>query len=103
MRSDNLTARGAQNKILEAHALCRISDKCTESTQRYFFGGRTNAEALAGNIRLRCDKGYVMQELGRFPSEEIPEIAEAIANNVSMAQWTQQEIVDKLKAIRMEQ
>jgi len=42
-----------------------------------------------------------MAEIGRHPQEEIVEIAEAIANNRTFDTWTQQEIVDLLKDIRL--
>lgn len=43
----------------------------------------------------------MMQELGRHPEEDIVEIAEAIAGNRKFDAWTQKEIVDLLKDIRI--
>jgi hypothetical protein len=42
-----------------------------------------------------------MQELGRHPEEDIVEIAEAIAGDRKFDVWTQKEIVDLLKDIRI--
>ncbi len=97
----NLTTRGAQNKLLEANVLTTIADHCSEATQRFFLGGRTFKEALAGEPKKFCVKNLVMQELGRHPPDEISEIAEAIANNRTLDTWTQQAIIDLLKDRRL--
>jgi hypothetical protein len=96
-----ITNRGAQDKINSCIALFNICENCTIETQRYFLGGITKAEMLAG-ARKKCKaKHYVMQEIGRHPDEEMVGIAEAIANNRTYDTWTQHEIVDLLKAIRL--
>lgn len=96
-----ITNRGAQNQLNYMVALVEISDNCTMETQRYFLGGITKAEIMAG-VRRKCKgRKYVMAELGRYPQEEIAGIAEAIANNRTYDTWTQQEIVDFLKDLRL--
>lgn len=96
-----ITSRGAQNSINYGTALVKICDHCTIETQRYFLGGITGAEIHAGALPKSKMKRYVMAEIGRHPQEEIVEIAEAIANNRAFDTWTQQEIVDLLKGIRL--
>ena len=99
--SELLTDRGAQNNLNYSSALVKICDHCTARTQRYFLGGVTAEEMHAG-VRPKCKmKRYVMQELGRHPEEDIVEIAEAIAGNRKFDAWTQKEIVDLLKDIRI--
>ena len=98
MIEKNYTSRGAQNYLNQGHVFVKITDKCSEYTQRFFFGGRTFAESGTPKFCMRL---FVMQELGRFPDEDIPEIAEAIAHDEVAATWTQQEIVDALKSIRL--
>ncbi len=99
--SELLTDRGAQNNLNYSRALVEICDHCTVETQRYFLGGITAEEIHAG-VRPKCKmKRYVMQELGRHPEEDIVEIAEAIACNRKFDVWTQKEIVDLLKDIRL--
>ena len=66
-RKKDLTKRGAQNKILEGSAAVIIGSDCSEETQRFFFGGRTFAEAKLGMPKLCTDRNFVMQELGRWP------------------------------------
>lgn len=97
-----LTDRGAQNSLNYGHALVKICDHCTVETQRYFLGGITGEEIHAGVLPKCKMKRYVMQELGRHPEEDIVEIAEAIAGNRKFDAWTQKEIVDLLKDIRLE-
>jgi hypothetical protein len=96
-----ITSRGAQNIINFGHALIEICDYCTIETQRYFLGGNTGAELRTGERKKRKILKYAMEEMGRHPREEIVEIAEAIANNRAFDTWTQQEIVDFLKDIRL--
>ena len=96
-----LTDRGAQNSLNYSSALVEICDHCTVETQRYFLGGITGEEIHAGVLPKRKIKRYVMQELGRHPEEDIVEIAEAIAGNRKFDAWTQKEIVDLLKDIRI--
>jgi hypothetical protein len=100
-RSEILTDRGAQNSLNYSSALVEICDHCTVETQRYFLGGITGEEIHAGVLPKCKIKRYVMQELGRHPKEEIVEIAEAIAGNRKIDAWTQKEIVDLLKDIRI--
>ncbi len=78
-----------------------IDSRPTVETQRYFLGGITGEEIHAGVLPKRKIKRYVMQELGRHPEEDIVEIAEAIAGNRKFDAWTQKEIVDLLKDIRI--
>ena len=99
--SELLTDRGAQNNLNYSSALVEICDHCTVETQRYFLGGITGEEIHAGVLPKRKIKRYVMQELGRHPEEDIVEIAEAIAGNRKFDAWTQKEIVDLLKDIRI--
>jgi hypothetical protein len=96
-----LTDRGAQNSLNYGHALVEICDHCTLETQLYFLGGITRAELHAGARPKRKMKRYVMAEIGRHPQEEIVEIAEEIANNRTFDTWTQQQMVDLLKDIRL--
>ena len=96
-----LTDRGAQNSLNYGHALVKICDHCTIETQLYFLGGITSAELHAGAPPKSKMKRYVMAEIGRYPREEIVEIAEEIANNRTFDTWTQQQIVDLLKDIRL--
>jgi len=96
-----ITNRGAQNIINYGHALAKICDHCTIETQLYFLGGITGKELVAGSLPKHKMKRYVMAEIGRHPQDEIVEIAEAIANNRTFDTWTQQEIVDFLKDIRL--
>ena len=100
-RSEILSDRGAQNSLNYSSALVEICDHCTVETQRYFLGGITGEEIHAGVLPKCKIKRYVMQELGRHPKEEIVEIAEAIAGNRKIDAWTQKEIVDLLKDIRI--
>ena len=96
-----ITDRGAQNQINYAMTLVAIVDECTIETQRYFLGGVTGPETRNG-VRKKCkSKDYVMEEMGRFPGDQIPALAEAIANNRTFDTWTQQEIVKFLKDIRL--
>jgi len=101
MIQEGCTRRGANNSLLSSYSFVKISDGCPEDTQKFFFGGRTKLEALSGKPKLFCQRDYVMQELGRFPDAEITEIANAIAQNPTLHKWTQKEIVDYLKAIRL--
>ena len=101
IHDDDLTPRGAQNFIYRAIAQMQIIEQCTIDTQRYFLGGRTGVEATAGKPKLHREKIYVMQELGRHPRDNIAAMAEAMANNRTFDTWTQQEIVDFLKDIRL--
>ncbi len=80
--SELLTDRGAQNNLNYSSAI-------------------TGEEIHAGVLPKRKIKRYVMQELGRHPEEDIVEIAEAIAGNRKFDAWTQKEIVDLLKDIRI--
>ena len=96
-----LTDRGAQNSINYGHAMVKICDHCTTETQLYFLGGITGTELHAGALPKRKVKRLVMAEMGRHPPEEIVEMAEAMANNRTFDTWTQQEIVDFLKDIRL--
>ncbi len=96
-----ITDRGAQNSLNYSLALVKICDHCTAETQRYFLGGITGEEIRAGVLPKCKIRRYLMQELGRHPEEEIVEIAEAIAGNRTFDSWTQKEIVDFLKDIRL--
>ena len=96
-----ITDRGAQDKLNYSLALVKINNHCTVETQRYFLGGITGEERHAGALPKRKMKRFLMQELGRHPDDEIVEIAEAIAGNRSLDGWTQKEIVDLLKDIRI--
>jgi len=96
-----ITNRGAQNVINYGRAMAEICDNCTIETQRYFMGGITGAEMRTG-VRKKCKiKRYVMGEMGRYPREDIAGIAEAMANNRTFDTWTQQEIVDLLRDMRL--
>jgi hypothetical protein len=101
METKGFTSRGAQNYLGYALTFAIIGKDCSEATQRYFFGGRTSKEALNGEPKKFCVRNLVMQELGRHPIEEIAEIAEAIANNRTLDTWTQQDIANRLKDIRL--
>jgi len=101
MREKGMTRRGANNQLLESYSFVKICDECSEDTQRFFLGGLIRAEALAGKPKLFCQRNYVMQELGRFPDDEIAGIANAIAENPLYRSWTQKEIVEFLKSIRL--
>lgn len=96
-----LTDHGAQNSLNYGHAMATIGDHCTIETQHYFLGGLTGKEVINGSLPKSKMKRYVMTEIGRHPQDEIVEIAEAIANNRTFDTWTQQEIVDLLKDIRL--
>ena len=96
-----ITSRGAQNILNYGHAMVKICDHCTIETQRYFLGGNTGVELRNGERKKRKILKYVMTEIGRHPRDEIVGIAEAIANNRAFDTWTQQEIVDFLKDIRL--
>lgn len=98
---DLISDRGTQNLLYWAKAQRRIGEHCTVETQKYFFGGLTHAEVRAGARAKTKVKKYVMEELGRHPIDEIPEIAEAIANNRAFDDWTQKEIVDFLRSCRL--
>ncbi len=95
------TRRTAYNRNAGYTALLEIMHNCPESTQRYFYGGITPAEEKAGMKIKRCFRNYVMQELGRHPQEEIAGMADAIANNRTFDTWTQKDIVDFLKDLRL--
>jgi hypothetical protein len=96
-----ITRRGAQNHMYYAIALVKICDHCNIETQKYFLGGTTHEEILAGALPTQKTKRYVMEELGRHPEDEIAGIAEAIANNRAFDDWTQKEIVDVLRKCRL--
>jgi hypothetical protein len=96
-----LTDRSAQNQLYWGRAMHRIGDHCPIETQKYFFGGLTHAEVRAGARAKTKVKKYVMEELGRHPIDEIPGIAEAIANNRAFDDWTQKEIVEFLRRCRL--
>jgi len=103
VKRDNeyITDRGAQNGINYGHAMVKICDHCTIETQRYFLGGITGEEIHAGALPKTKVKRYVMAEMGRHHREEIVEMAEAMANNRTFDTWTQQEIVNFLRDIRL--
>ncbi len=101
IQGEDRTDRTGRNRLVKATTQIEIKNHCSEDTQRYFFGGRTFEEAAAGMPPKFCSKNLVMQELGRHPKEEIAGIADAIANNSALDTWTQQEIVDFLKDIRL--
>lgn len=96
-----ITSRGAQNVINYAYSLAKICDECTVETQKYFLGGLTGVEVRAGVRKKHKIKKYVMEELGRHSADEIAEIAEAISSDRAFDTWTQQEIVNFLKGIRL--
>ena len=106
MRIYECTPRSAQNNYRFAHAMKAIGVNCSEDTQRWFFGGRTYNEVLADSAPKKfCEKRLIMQELGRHPFEDIPEIADMIANNgipeLDLSNWTQAGIVRLLKDSRI--
>jgi hypothetical protein len=101
VKNNDCTRRCANNKLLGNYAFAVIGENTPEDTQRYFFGGRTLKEALAGKPKLFCVRAYIMQELGRHPKEMILRFANYIAHNPALRDWTQQEIVDKLKSSRL--
>ena len=99
IRNKDITVRSANNYFNRLTAMGEI-EKCSEATQRFFFGGRTLREAVEGKPKLYCHRNFVMQELGRHPRDQIPEIANAIAKHMNA--WTQKKIVDFLKSKRLE-
>ena len=101
VRQHGCTKRGANNKLLQSFCLYKIANECPEDTQRFFFGGRTYAESIAGKPNLFCSRSYVMAELGRLPDDRIAPMADAIANNPSLSTRTQKEIVSLLKSKRL--
>ena len=61
---------------------------------------------MVGAPKKFCVKKLIMQELGRQPLEDIPEIADTIANNritgIDLHKWTQAGIVMLLRETRLE-
>jgi hypothetical protein len=103
IRMKDCTRRSAASNLLMSHCMYLISEKCPEATQRFFLGGKTNAERLKGEPKLFRQRSLVMQELGRFSEDEIPGLANIIAsdNGLQYSKMTQAEIVKTLKHYRL--
>lgn len=100
MHQYDLTNRTAQNRILYEVAAIML-EAAPEWVQRYYLGGRTLDEATTNNPRTERPKMGLLQELGRWPREEIAQAAEWAATALLPMGISQHEAIKRVRRARL--
>lgn len=99
MRRDDLTRRTAQNRLLYEFAAISL-ENAPEWVQRFYLGGRTVTETCGSAPRSERIKIGLLQELGRWPADEIAGVAEEFATACPES-MSMHEAVRRLRALRL--